>query len=119
MTRAVCVSKRDVCPGDIPQEVEYELDDRMTIPDLLEFIAHKFLWSYLHYHWRIVGNSCDRPLGFINRRKPDERLALNGPADVVAYLNQQLNNDDLVECCVPLEQTLKDLDVTAVYCVDE
>ncbi len=119
MLRTVSVSKRDVCQGDIPREEEYELDDHMTIPEFLEFIAHEFLWSYLHYHWRIVGNDFDHPLGFINRRKPDERPVLNGPADVVSYLNQQLNSDDLIECCVPPEQTLMDLDVTTVACVDE
>ena len=119
MSRTVSVYKGDVCQGDTAQEAEFELDDRMTIPEFLEFIAHHFLVPYLHYHWRIIGKDNDHPLGFINRRKPNERLALNGPADVVSYLNKQLNRDDLVECCVSPEQTLMDLDVTFVVCVDE
>ena len=119
MLRTVSVSKRDVCPGDICQTIDYELDDSMTIADFLRFIANEFLWAYLHYQWRIVADDYQHPLGFIARRKPEEHVILNAPGEVVSYLTQQLNRNDLVECCVPPELTIKDLNVTDVACVDE
>ena len=119
MNRTVEVNRRDICPGDIPRTAEYELDDNMTIPQFLQFIAEHFLWDVLHYQWRIVASDYDHPLGFIARRKPDAQVNLKGPSEVVSYLSQQLDRNDLVECCVPPELTIKDLDVTSVACVDE
>ena len=119
MNRTVEVNRRDICPGDIPRTAEYELDDNMTIPEFLQFIAEHFLWSVLHYQWRIVASDYDRPLGFIAHRKPDAQMNLKGPGEVVSYLSQQFDRNDLVECCVPPELTIKDLDVTSVACVDE
>ena len=119
MHRTVEVKRRDICPGDIPRTDKYELDDKMTIPELLQFIAEEFLWSVLHYQWKIVGGDPVQTLGFIARRKPDDPLIPNGPGEVVSYLSQQLNRNDLVECCVPPEMTIKDLNVARVFCIDE
>ena len=118
MLRTVSVNKRDVCPGDIPRTVEYELDDSMTIPEFLRFIADDFLWPYLHYQWEIRARPHVQPLGYIPGKDKDSPSELNAPGDVVAFLNQTLQSDDRVQCCVSPELTLKDLDITDVACVD-
>lgn len=118
MLRTVSVSKRDVCPGDIPRTVEYELDDSMTIPEFLRFIADDFLWSYLHYQWEIRAWPPVQLLGYIPGKDKAPPSELNTPGAVVTFLNQMLQSDDLVQCCVSPELTLKDLNITAVACVD-
>lgn len=114
--RTVSVTKPDVCQGDIWQTVDYELGDDMTVPDFLRFVARNLLLPYLHYQWEIFVNDRDQPLGFIACNVPDKKPALKSPGDVVAFLNRQHNSSDLVECCVDPSLTLKDLNVTDVFC---
>ena len=118
MRRTVTLNKRDVCPGDIPRSVAYELDDSMTIPAFLRFIADNFLCSFLHYQWEICAWPHVQPLGYIPAIDKDPPSKLHTPGAVVAFLNQTLQSDDRVQCCVSPELTLKDLDITEVACVD-
>ena len=121
MLRTVSIYKPDVCNGDVAGERDYELDDNMTIPDFLRFIANHHLATYLHYRWEIHSYTPGHEsitLGYIACNKPEDRPILKSPGEVVHFLNQQLCSDDLIQCCVPLEQTLRDLNVTFVDCIN-
>ena len=118
MLREVKVSKRDVCPGDICRTDVYSLDDETTIPAFLQYIAEHLLAPYLHYEWEICGGKPAQTLGFIACNRRNTKQDLQTPGDVCGFLTQQLNSDDLVQCCVPPNQTLKDLNVTSVGCID-
>lgn len=116
MLRTVTLRKWDVCPGDIRREIEYQLDDNMTIPDFLNFIARNFLVSFLHYRWTISSGPPFRTIGYIAHDNPEEKRDLKSPKDVCEFLTYQLHNSKLIWCCVPPEATLKDLNITDVLC---
>ena len=116
MLRKVTVFKPDVCQGDFAGDVEFQLDDDMTIPAFLRFLANDLLVMYLHYPWEIIGGDPCQTLGFIAREGRDKKPPLKTPGDVCRFLNHQLRSDDLIQCCVPPDQTLKDLNVTEAAC---
>ena len=118
MLRKVEASKRDVCPGDIPQTEVYQLDDEMTVPELLRYLASHLLFPYLHYQWEIAGGDPHQTLGFIACNRQNRNPALQTPGDVVNFLNRQINSDDLIQCCVLPDRTLRDLNITEVFCID-
>ena len=118
MLRKVEVSKRDVCQGDIPRTEAFQLEDGMTVPELLRYIARHFLWAYLHYKWEIAGGEPYQTLGFIACNRQNRDPSLKTPGDVVAFLNRQISSDDLVRCCVPPDKTLRDLNIKKVFCIE-
>ena len=120
MKRTVRIYKPDVCNGDVAGEWEYELYDLMMIPQFLRFIAEEVLGAYLHYHWEIAitGPNHERiTLGYIACNPQRDRPRLTGPGQVVQFLNQQFQRDDLIICCTPADTTLEDLNVTLAACV--
>ena len=115
MQRTVTVGKMDVCQGDIFREVEYTLDDDMTIEDFLRLVARDLLGGCLHYEWTVRGGTPCRVLGYIAHNRPKEMPEIKTPGDVCAFLTKMHNSKDLVWCCFP-DSTLKDLNVTDAGC---
>ena len=114
----VRVLKQDIHPGDFCGPFDYELDDRMTVQEFLRFLVDDRLSGYLHYKWTIVGGDPSQTLGLIAHDDPEEKPAMNTPGEVCEYLTQQLNQDDLIQCCAEPDLTLKDLNITKVDCVN-
>ena len=116
--RTVSVRKDDIHPADFCGPFDYELDDRMTVAELLQFLVDDLLWSYLHYKWTIVGGDPSETLALIAHDDPADKPAMNTPGEVCGYLTQQLNSDNLIQCCVAPDLTLKDLNITKVACIN-
>ena len=118
MLREVKASKRDVCQGDICRTEVYRLDDNMTVREFLHYLAGHLLMPYLHYQWEIAGGDPRLTLGFIACNGRNKNSNLKTPGDVCDFLTRQYYSDDLIQCCVPPDQTLKDLNITWVACID-
>lgn len=118
MLQKVTVFKPDVCQGDFAGSVDFQLDDNMTIPDFLRFLANDLLVAYLHYPWKITGGSPRQTLGFIACADREEKSRLKTPGDVCQFLTRQYNSDNLIQCNVPPDKTLKDLNVTNANCIN-
>ena len=118
MLREVKASKRDVCQGDIPGTEVYQLEDGMTVPELLQYLASDLLLPYLHYQWKIAGGDPYQTLGYIACNRQNRNPGLKTPGDVINFLNRQINSDDLIQCCVQPDRTLRDLNITEVFCIN-
>lgn len=118
MLREIKAHKRDVHPGNICHTDVFQLDEYMTVSELIHYIADNFLSSFLHYQWEICDGEPFQTLGYIGCNRQDRNPALKTPDGIINFLNQQINSDDLIQCYVPTHLTLKDLDITEVYCID-
>lgn len=70
----VTVTKDDIHAADYRGPFDYELDDRMTLGELLEYISFHVLLGYGGYEWQINAKG---PIGYINKSGTTQLCAPN------------------------------------------